>query len=589
MEMSERLQLVRIEMKKNNLDAYIIPTSDPHGSEYPATRWASRAWIANFHGSCGSVVVTATKAGLWTDGRYHIFAEELLADQPMDLFKQGLPETPTINAWLIDELPQASCIGFDGRLFSTDAVRTMKKDFVKSEFTLSSEFDLMGNAWADRPGAPDEQNFDHLLKYAGASRVEKLTRLREKMTELGADTHVLTVLDDISWLYNMRLVDVMPAFGQAYTIVTQTEATLFIDAKSIVDIKKILITDGITILPYDSIISAVQSLPETATILLSSKFTNWEVYNACPTACQIIDAENPVRLFKSMKNEVEITNTKNAHHKDGVAMVRLVRWIEANLDNDITEWDVYTKADEFRRQQPLSFGQSFATIPGYKANAAMMHYAPSATCSSTLEREGFLLIDSGGQYTDGLTDTTRTLMLGPVSDEMKKYYTLVLKGMISLSMAKFPKGTTGTQLDVLARQPLWNEGANFRCGTGHGVGYFLNVHEGPQYFSQHMLNVPLELGMMTTIEPGYYPAGEYGIRIENIVLTTSDETTEYGEYYKFEFLTLCPIDTKPILIELLSAKEISYLNSYHKTVYNKLSPLLTAEESAWLKEVTKSI
>ncbi len=589
MEMSARLQLVRSAMKKNNLDAYIIPASDPHGSEYPAARWASRAWISNFHGSFGSVVVTATQAGLWTDGRYHIFAEELLADQPMDLFKQGLPETPTINAWLVEQLPQASCVGFDGRLFNTDAVRTMKKEFAKSEFSICSEFDLMDDAWADRPGVPTEQNFDHLIEYAGKSRAEKLTRLRDKMTTLGADTHIITVLDDISWLYNIRLVDAMPAFGQAYTIVTQTEAILFIDSKSIIDVKEVLIADGLTILPYDSIISEVKALPETATILLSSKFTNWEVYNACPTSCKIIDAENPVRLFKSMKNEVEIANTKNAHLKDGVAMVRLLRWIEENLDNKITEWDVYTKADEFRRQQPLSFGQSFATIPGYKANAAMMHYAPSATCSATLEREGFLLIDSGGQYTDGLTDTTRTLMLGPVTDEMKKFYTLVLKGMVSLSMAKFPKGTRGTQLDVLARQPLWNEGANYRCGTGHGVGYFLNVHEGPQNFGPGMVDVPLELGMMTTVEPGYYPAGEYGVRIENIVLTTSAETTEYGEYYKFDFLTLCPIDTKPVLTELLSAKEIDYLNSYHQTVYDKLSKVLTAEECVWLKEATKAI
>ena len=589
MNMANRLKKLRSEMLLKNIDAYIVPTSDPHGSEYPATRWGGRSWISSFYGSAGTVVITADSAGLWTDGRYHIFAEDLLADQPMDLYKMGIPGVPTINQWLVDTLPTDACVGFDGRLFSVDAVRTMKTAFEKKSFKTSSEFDLLDSIWDDRPGAPQEENFDHLVKYAGTTRLEKLTKLRAKMTELETNCHILTVLDDISWLYNIRLNDAMPAFGQAYTIVTEDNAILFIDSKSITNIRETLETDGIEIRPYDSIIESVKSLPESSKILLAAKFTNWEVYNSCPEACQIVEAENPTRLFKSMKNETEISNSHQAHLKDGVAMVKLIRWVEENAGSGITEWDVSLKAEAFRREQENNFGVSFTTIPGYQENAAMMHYSPTAEKSATLQKEGFLLIDSGGQYIDGLTDTTRTLMLGPVTDDMKKYYTLVLQGMIRLSMAKFPKGTRGANLDILSRQPLWQEGADYRCGTGHGVGYFLNVHEGPQSFSQALLDVPIELGMMTTIEPGYYPAGEYGIRIENIVLTQLDETTEYGDYYKFEFMTLCPIDTKPVLAELLSPSELTYLNNYHATVFEKLSPRLNTEEQAWLKEVTKAI
>ena len=589
MNMTKRLDQLRKEMALKNIDAYIIPSSDPHGSEYPAARWGSRAWISEFKGSAGTVVVTSNTAGLWTDGRYHIFAEELLNDQPMDLYKMGLHGVPTINEWLSETLPANSCIGFDGRLFNVDAVRTMKAAFAKKEFSISSEFDLLDHIWIGRPTAPTEENFAHLIKYSGKSSQEKLTELRNEMVKLETNCHILTVLDDISWLYNIRLKDAMPAFGQAYSIITADKATLFIDDASILNVRETLESDDIELQPYDMIIDAVKSIPETSKILLAAKFTNWEVFNSCPTACQITEAENPTRLLKSMKNEVEIKNSRIAHEKDGVAMVQLIRWIEENVERGITEWDVSVKAEVFRRAQKESFGPSFSTIPGYNANAAMMHYAPTAEKSATLQKEGFILIDSGGQYIDGLTDTTRTLMLGPVTDDMKKYYTLVLQGLIRLSMAKFPKGTRGISLDILARQGLWQEGADYRCGTGHGVGYFLNVHEGPQSFSQAFLDVPIELGMMTTIEPGYYPAGEYGIRIENIVLTQFSEATEYGDYYNFEFLTLCPIDTKPILVELLSPSELNYLNEYHKTVLEKLVPRLNEEETAWLKEVTKPI
>jgi len=589
MDITKRLEELRKEMACKNIAAYIIPSSDPHGSEYPAPRWGARGWISNFHGSAGTVVVTAHSAGLWTDGRYHIFAEELLANQPIDLYKMGLPTVPTINQWLVDNLPENSTIGFDGRLFSASAVRTMKEVFKQKSFSISSEFDLLENIWTDRPGAPQEENFDYKIQYAGKSRQEKITVLRNEMTKAGADCHILTVLDDIAWLYNIRLNDAMPAFGQAYTIITLDQATLFIDAASIENCRQTLEDESIIIEPYDSIIDHVKLIPETSKILLSPKFTNWQIYSACPKSVQIIEAENPTRLLKSIKNDVEIKNSRHAHLKDGVAMVRLIRWVEENAGTGITEWDVLLKSESFRREQKDNFGNSFTTIAGYKGNAAMMHYAPTPEKSLTLQKEGFLLIDSGGQYIDGLTDTTRTLMLGPVTDEMKKYYTLVLQGMIRLSMAKFPKGTRGISLDILARQALWQEGADYRCGTGHGVGHFLNVHEGPQGFSQAFVDVPLELGMMTTVEPGYYPAGQYGIRIENIVLTQFSETTEYGDYYNFEYLTLCPIDTKPILAELLSPAERTYLNNYHATVFDKLSPRLNEEEVAWLKTATKAI
>ncbi len=590
MKIAEKLAALRQLMTEKGIDAYIVPSSDPHGSEYPVDHWKSRAWVSTFKGSAGTVVVTADKAGLWTDGRYHTFAEELLKDTPIDLFKDRLPGVPTINDWLNETLAENSTVGFDGRLFSTTAVKAMQKKFEDKKISLISEFDLFQQIWTGRPELPLEENFDHDVKYTGKTRNAKLNELRAKMAEQKANVHILTTLDDIAWLYNIRLRNAMPAFGQAFSVVTEKEAHLFIAEKNITDVKEKLVDDGITLHPYEDAENFIAALPKDASVLLDPAKLNWSLYHAIPAKCAKVETANPTNLMKSIKNEAEIANSRNAHVKDGVAMVKFIHWMYQNLGEiKITECSAADKLAEFRWEQPDSFGPSFTTIPGYKDHAAQMHYSAEPATAYELEQEGFFLVDSGGQFLDGLTDTTRTFALGPVSEEQKRHYTLVLKGVIALSQAKFMKGTRGCNLDILARQPLWNEGIEYRCGTGHGVGYFLNVHEGPQNFSQGLTDVPIELGMMTTIEPGCYLEGRYGIRIENIVLTVKDKETEFGEFYKFEYLTLCPIDTTPVIKELLTAEEVAYLNDYHQTVYEKLSPLLTAEESEWLKNATAAI
>ncbi len=591
MSLDKKIAALRAEMQAKKIDAYIVPSSDQHLSEYPVDHWKSRAWLTDFHGSAATVVVTQDAVNFWTDGRYHTFAKELFADSPITLFKQGIPGVPSYDKWIAENMPKGTVVGFDGRLFSATALRNFTTLFVEeNEMTLETSYDLFATVWQDRPALPVEKSFDFKVKYAGKSRNEKIEELREKMAELKADTFILSVIDDIAWLFNIRLDDAMPAFGQAFAIITKTEAIYFGSDASLVDVKESLTADGIVIKPYDSIADEVAKMTAEQTVLFDPAKLNSALFQAIPEACGQVEKANPTNLMKSIKNETEIVCTRNAHIKDGVAMVKFIHWLYNTVGKEtLTEYGAAEKLEAFRREQPDSFGPSFTTIPGYMANGAMMHYSADPVNSAELKPEGFFLVDSGGQYIDGLTDTTRTFALGAVTDEMKKHYTLVLKGVLALSLAKYMKGTRGCNLDYLARQPLWNEGLDYRCGTGHGVGYFLNVHEGPQNFSQGLTDVAFVPGMMTTVEPGCYLEGKYGIRIENILLTVEDKKTEFGEFYKFEYLTLCPIDTTPVIPELLSPEEREYLNNYHADVYKQLSPGLTADEQAWLKTATAAI
>jgi len=589
MKISDKLTALRQEMAKKNIDAYIIGSSDPHGSEYPVGYWQARAWISSFAGSAGTVVVTADFAGLWTDGRYHIVAEELLADLPIELFKQGVDGVPTVNEWILDNFSEGAAIGFDGRLFGVNAVQTMNEKFAEKKFEVVSEFDLFENIWTDRPELPFEKQFDHLVKYCGKSRAEKFAEVRKVMAEKKATVHILTTLDDIAWFLNIRTSNTMPAFGQAYVVVEENSVKLFIPARNVEEVKAVLEADAVEILPYEAINEYVKSI-ENQTILVDPKAINWTFYNLISESCTKVDTENPTNLMKSIKNPVEVANSRNAHIKDGVAMVKFIHWLDTNIGKTkITELSADEVLTKFRWEQADSFGPSFGTIPAYKDHAAMAHYNATLENQYELKPEGLFLVDSGGQYLDGLTDTTRTFALGPVAEDQKRHYTLVLRGMLSLSMAKFLKGTRGCNLDIIARQPLWDAGLDYRHGTGHGVGYFLNVHEGPQNFSQGVADVPMEVGMMTTIEPGYYLEGSHGIRIENIVVTQKEEETQWGEFYSFEALTLVPIDKKPIVKELMTEREINYLNAYHQKVYEKLSPYLNEEEKVWLKDATSSL
>ncbi|MGL4853792.1 MAG: aminopeptidase P family protein [Lentisphaeria bacterium] len=587
---SEKLLALRNLMKSHSIDAYVIPSGDQHGSEYPSAYWQARAWISTFNGSAGTIIVTMDNAYLWADGRYHTQAEELLKNSPITLFKQGLPGVLSFQDWLVTNLDNNSTVGFDGRQFSVATVEKMIDSFEEKGIKISTMHDLVGEIWMDRPNFPLEKNFDLPLSSAGKTRADKINDVLAVIEKADANTFLLTSLDDIAWLFNIRLSNAMPAFGQVFAVISRDERVLFASSMNVVDVKNILEQEGIKILPYEDIFSYVKNLPNSTTIYFDPASVNWNLYHLIPEKCQKVEGTNPTKLMKSMKNEVEIKNSRHAHLKDGIAMTKFLYWLEQNVHNEnITEYSAGCKLDELRWAQPDSFGPSFNTIAGYGPNGAMMHYSAKQDNTAILKPEGFFLVDSGGQYLDGLTDTTRTIALGGLSDDMKLHYTLALKGLIALSMAKFPKGTKGCNLDVLARQPLWELGLDYRCGTGHGVGYFLNVHEGPQGISQALSNVPLDLGQMTTIEPGFYAEGKYGIRIENIVLTVLDKQTEYGDFYKFDYLTLCPIDLKPVIKELLTSDQIAYLNDYHADVFAKLSAHLEADEVAWLKLATKAI
>ena len=592
MDVKKRIEKLRNLMKENKIDAYIIPSFDAHQSEYVADHWKSRQWISGFTGSAGTVVITLDDAGLWTDGRYYIQAEKQLEGSGIRLFKMADIGVPSYTEWLKNTLKKGSTVGFDGSVFSVDLFKGMEKSFKSKNIDKKIEKDLIDEIWEDRPEIPKELVFLHGIKYAGKSRVEKLNKVRANMSTKGANYYLLTSLDDIAWLLNIRGNDVPNnPVVISNVLVGEDKCYLFVDGSKVTnDIRLELENDGIEIKGYNEIHQVLNQLSIDDSVIFDANKTSISMYNSINTDTTKLEEPNITTALKAIKNEVEIENLRNCQVSDGLAMVKFIKWLKESVTREkITEISAQEMLESFRRQQDLFVEPSFDTIAGYKDHAAMMHYKANKETQYTLKDEGFFLVDSGGQYFDGTTDTTRTIVLGKLTEEEKRDFTLVLKGHSALSSVKFLEGATGSSLDVLARQPIWEYGLDYKCGTGHGVGFFLNVHEGPQGFRKEPNSVKLEKGMVITNEPGIYKEGKHGVRTENIMLVVEEEKTEFGQFMSFEAITYCPIDLDAIDKDMLTDKEKQWLNDYHKMVYKRLSPYLDDEHKAWLKKETREI
>jgi Xaa-Pro aminopeptidase len=590
MEIKQRLAALRAAMSESDLYAVIIPSNDPHFSEYVATHWQGRVWISGFTGSAGTVIVTQDEAGLWTDSRYFIQAEEQLKGTGIKMHKQKVPYAPEHLQWLRDQLPDSAQVGLDGRLFTPGQLNLIEKQLAGTRVELVTELDPLEAVWKDRPPLPKDRVFALEVKYAGLSREEKLARVRVAMREPAVSALLLTQLDDIAWVLNLRGrdVDFNPVF-YAYLLIEKAGAILFIDPEKVDEaVGEALKKAEVSVQPYDQLESFLHEADRTYRIWLDRGTTNARLVSKLDKD-QIYWAKGPVQHMKGLKNEVEVENIRAAMQKDGVALLRFYRWLEAEVkQRGVPEAEAAERLANFRSQQGDYFGESFSAIVGYEANGAIVHYRPEHGTCADIRNEGMLLLDSGGQYLQGTTDITRTTVFSEPSSEQKKAYTAVLRGHIALARAVFPKGTTGVQLDTLARMHLWQEQLNYGHGTGHGVGCFLNVHEGPQGIMPSPTNAkgstPFEPGMFTSNEPGFYKENGYGIRIENLVLCVPAGTSESGEFYRFETLTLFPIDLRPVLLEELTQEEKEWLNAYHQQVYDALAPSLEPEEEEWLRE-----
>jgi peptidase, M24 family len=585
-----RLKALRDEMGKAGITAFIIPGTDPHQSEYYASHWAARTWISGFDGSAGTAVVTTNQAGLWTDSRYFLQAAQQLEDSGFELFKEGLPDTPTIEQWLLTTLPQGATIAIDGTLFGASKAAAMKQNFESHGFRFVSDFTPFDSIWEKRPSIPKNEAFIHDEKYSGESISDKIARIMEQVRQAGADALLLAALDEIAWAFNIRGTDVeCNPVVICYAYIDDSQRILFIDKAKINDtVCQYLQKNSVEIMPYENIFDFVATLPAEKKVFVDTNKINYTLLNklhAIP-----VSGQSPIALLKSIKNETQLAGTREAMIRDGVALVRFFRWLEKNIDSGkVTEITVAEKLREFRSQQSLYVGESFATIAGFNEHGAIVHYSATPESNAIISRKGFLLIDSGAQYLDGTTDITRTVSLGNLSPRQKRDFTLVMKGHIALATCHYPQGTHGAQLDALARHFLWDDHLNYLHGTGHGVGHFLNVHEGPQNIRLEENPTPLMPGMITSNEPGLYRTGEYGIRCENLVLTVPDYENEFGMFYRFETLTLFPFDTEALDISIMTEKEIEWLNSYHEMVYDRLSPMLDEEEQQWLHRKTTAI
>lgn len=588
---NNRIAALRAHIAQEQIQAFIIPSTDPHLSEYVAPHWQSREWISGFTGSAGTVVVTAKDAGLWTDSRYFLQAARQLEGTCITLYKEMLPETPNIPEFLSAHLQEGDCVGIDGKMFSAEEVEHLQKELKKSGIRIKSIADPMQLLWTDRPAMPLAPAFVYDTKYAGMSFTEKLPAVRQAMEAAGADSLLLSALDEIAWLLNIRGNDVhCNPVVVSYLLIEKDKVNYFVQPQKVTpELAEYFSANGISVHPYEEIGDYLNSF-NAHSILMNPAKTNYAIYSAIRPGCLIINGASPVALLKAIRNKQEIAGIHAAMQRDGVALVKFLKWLdEAVPAGKETEISVDKKLHTFRAAQPLYMGESFDTIAGYKEHGAIVHYEATPETDVTLKPEGFLLLDSGAQYLDGTTDITRTIALGPLTEEEKTDYTLILKGHIALAMAVFPEGTRGAQLDVLARMPIWKERMNYLHGTGHGVGHFLNVHEGPQSIRMNENPLALQPGMVTSNEPGVYKAGSHGIRTENLVLTVPAGEGMFGKYLKFETLTLCPICRKGIIKELLTAEEIGWLNDYHRTVYEKLSPDLNNDEKEWLKEACKAV
>jgi len=592
MEIMHRIEKLRNLMEENGIAAYIIPSSDPHNSEIPPDHWQLRKWISGFTGSAGIVIVTKEKAGLWTDGRYHIQAERELKNSNISLFKLGLPGVENYTDWLKNELKENDIIGLNGYLFTKKQVTEMITFFQSKKITIKYDFELVESIYEDRPVLPRDR-VKHLSEnFTGKSTEQKLNDIRTIMKEKRADAYLLTSLDEIAWLFNYRGSDIpYSPVAVSYAFITLTEAYIFIEkVKLSLELKDEFERLNISVMSYKKADSFIRKYKDIDSILIDPATINYSLYESLNKRIEKIEEMSPVKKIKACKNSVETSNLRETLIKDCVALTKFLYWLDRNIHQKVvTEFFAEKKLETFRENAKGYVSPGFRTISAYGANAAMMHYKAQANPSVRLEPKGMYLIDSGGHYHGGTTDITRTVYMGSITDEEKTAFTLVLKSLINLSGVVFLKGTTGANLDILARQPMWQRHLDYKCGTGHGVGYYLNVHEGPQNFSQAMINVPFEPGMVTTVEPGIYIASKYGVRTENMLLTIEDEKNEWGEFYRFETLSYCPIDRRLIKREMLNEAEIKWINDYHKKTYGLINPHLAKKESLWLKEMTANI
>lgn len=588
-----RLAALREEMRREHLSAFIFPSSDPHNSEYVPSRWEGRKWISGFDGSAGTAVVTLHSAALWTDSRYFLAAEEQLAGTEFQLMRERVDGTPSIAEWIATEIEgaESSEIGVDGMCMTYAECSDLKTDLKHNGgITVRTNLDILDRIWTDRPSVPLNPVSIQPIEYAGESCHDKLGRIRSNLLRRGAGGMLMTQLDDIAWTLNLRGTDVhcTPVFV-AWLIVAEEVAVLYIkDEKLSPEVIEYLNAEGVAVDDYDNIIDALNSY-DGYTLLIDPATTNYTL-SQLRGNFNLVSAPSPVPEMKAIKNEVECNGFRNAMQRDGVAMVKFLKWLEEAVPKGCeTELSVSAKLRQLRAEQPLFKDESFDTIAGYEEHGAIVHYEPTPDTDVPLRPEGFLLLDSGAQYLDGTTDITRTIQLGKVTDLHRRVYTLVLKGHLSLQNLCFPRGAAGTQLDAVARVAMWREGMNFMHGTGHGVGSYLSVHEGPHQIRQEYRSAPMLEGMTVTDEPGLYLAGKFGVRIENTLLTVPYMTTEFGKFLRFEPLTLCPIDTRPIVVDMLSTEELGLLNAYHKMVYERLSPMLDEEHKAWLADKTRSL
>lgn len=588
----ERLAALRAQMKNNGIDAAIIPQADPHMSEYIASHWQARRWLSGFNGSAGTLVVpAAAPAMLWTDSRYFLQAEAQLEGSEIQLMKEGLPETPSIEEWLTAHLQAGATVGVDGMLYSTGAMRSLRAALKSRGILLDTGFDPLAVIWADRPALPKCAVFVHEEKYAGRSAADKIADALEEARRHGADAVFVSALDQTAWLLNIRSRDVKyNPVATAFTYLGPEGNLLFIDRDKVGDdVAAYLASQGVQMRPYGSVKDFAASLSTQRRVLLDPASTAYGIMEAFGD--RAVESTSPLAMPKACKNEMQIAGVREAMRRDGAALVHAVMELERRLGagETITEMDVAEILLRHRSAMPLFFDESFGTIAGYGPHGAIVHYEADEVSNATLRPEGLLLIDSGAQYLDGTTDITRTICLGDPTQQERADFTLVMKGHIALATAIFPEGTCGTQLDALARQYLWQHGLSYLHGTGHGVGHFLNVHEGPQSIRLNYVPAPLTPGMITSNEPGLYRAGVHGIRCENLVLTVPAFDTEFGRFYKFETLTLFPFDTRLLATEMMTEDELKWINRYHAHVYDTLAPVLDEPARAWLKEKTEAI
>lgn len=591
-EINQRLESLREVMRREHLSAFIFPSTDAHQSEYVADHWQGRTWISGFNGSAGTAVVTMKSAALWTDSRYFLAAEEQLKGTEFQLMKLKIEGTPTISEWLAQELQGENAeVGLDGMVNSYHETMGLIADLRKSGgITVRTNFDPLGLIWTDRPAIPANPVEIQPMEFAGESVASKISRIRTALRQRHADGMLISALDDIAWTLNLRGTDVhcVPVFV-SYLLISSQQVSLYVDSAKINDeVKAYLTENGISLYPYNKVAEGLERYSEY-NILLDGDETSYFLWKT--VKCQeIIAGNSPVPAMKAQKNDREIAGFRQAMLRDGVAMVKFLRWLKPAVEaGGQTEISIDRKLTSLRAEQHLFRDISFDTIAGYQAHGAIVHYEATPETDVALKPEGLILIDSGAQYQDGTTDITRTIALGPVTEEMKHVYTLVLKGHIQLELAKFPDGASGTQLDALTRECMWREGYNYLHGTGHGVGSYLSVHEGPHQIRMEWKPTPLRAGMTVTDEPGLYLSGKFGVRIENTLLIKDYQTTEFGKFLQMESLTLCPIDLTPVDFSMLQPEEIEWLDTYHRDVFEKLSPYLEGEDLEWLKEATRPV